>query len=135
MFTSNEDVTVAFSITYNTTEMTKKEAVEYIAQNKGVIELWGTVEIEEEGGYYYDGFEENYMTEKVIETTVAGTFTYEDGTKIGARINTEYNEGLGYLLAGAGMMGKAIKDYTIEVDEVEGEEATESGYLTFREIV
>lgn len=70
-----------------------------------------------------------------IETTPGGTFTYENGTKIITRINTEYNEGLSYLLAGAGMMGKAIKDYTIEVDEVEGGEATESGYLMFREIV
>lgn len=130
MFTSNKDMTVAFSITYNTADMTKKETAEYIAQNKGVIELWGTVEIEEEDGYYYDGFKENYMTQKVIETTAGGTFTYEDGTEIGVRINTEYNEGLGYLLAGAGMMSKTIKDYTIETDETD-----ESGYLTFREIV
>lgn len=130
MFTSNEDMTVAFTVTYNNAEMTEKEAAEYITRNKGVIELWGTVEIEEEDGYYYDGFKENYMTEKVIETTIGGTFTYEDGTEIGTRINTEYNEGLGYLLAGAGMMSKTIKDYTIETDETD-----ESGYLTFREIV
>lgn len=129
MFTSNEDVTVAFTVTYNNAEMTEKEAAEYITRNKGVIELWGTVEIEEEDGYYYDGFKENYMTEKVIETTIGGTFTYEDGTEIGTRINTEYNEGLSYLLVGAGMMNKTIKDYTIEADET-----GESGYLTFREI-
>lgn len=130
MFTSNKDVTVAFMVTYNNVEMTKKEAAEYITRNEGVIELWGTVEIEEVDGYYYDGFEENYMTEKVIETTIGGTFTYEDGTEIGTRINTEYNEGLSYLLAGAGMMNKTIKDYTVEADET-----GESGYLTFREIV
>lgn len=135
MFTSSNDITVAFSIIYNNAKMTNKEAVKYIIQNKGVIQLWGTVEIEEEEEYYYDGFDEIQTTEKFIETTNGGTFTHEDGTKISTRINTEYNEGLGYLLAGAGMMGKAIKDYTIEVDEVEGEEATESGYLTFREII
>lgn len=130
MFTSNEDVTVGFSIISNTAGMTKKEAVEYIAQNKGVIQLWGTVEIEEEDGYYYDGFEENYMTEKVIKTTVEGTFTYEDGTEIQTRIHAGYNEGLTYVLAGAGMMNKTIKDYTIEADET-----GESGDLKFREIV
>ena len=130
MFTSNEDVTVAFTVIYNNAKMTNKEAVKYITQNKGVIHLWGKVEIEEEEYYDYDGFEENYMTEKVIETTIGGTFTYEDGTEIGTRINTEYNEGLSYLLAGAGMMNKTIKDYTVEADET-----GESGYLTFREIV
>ncbi len=135
MFTSNEDVTVAFTVIYNNAKMTNKEAVKYIIQNKGTIHLWGKVEIEEEEYYDYDGFEEIQTTEKVIETTPGGTFTYENGTKIITRINTEYNEGLSYLLAGAGMMGKAIKDYTIEVDEVEGGEATESGYLMFREIV
>ena len=135
MFTSNEDVTVAFTVIYNNAKMTNKEAVKYIIQNKGTIHLWGKVEIEEEEYYDYDGFEEIQTTEKVIETTPGGTFTYENGTKIITRINTEYNEGLSYLLAGAGMMGKAIKDYTIEVDEVEGEEATESGHLMFREIV
>lgn len=130
MFTSNDDVTVAFSITYNTADMTEKESVKYIAQNKGVIELWGNVEIEEKDGYYYDGFDEIQTTEKFIETTIGGTFTYEDGTEIGARITAEYNEGLTYLLAGAGMMNKTIKDYTIEADKT-----GESGYLTFREIV
>lgn len=130
MFTSNDDVTVGFSIISNTAGMTKKEAVEYITQKKGVIELWGNVEIEEEDGYYYDGVNENYMTTKVIKTSIYGTFTYEDGTEIEARINTEYNEGLDYLLAGAGMMDKTIKDYTIEADGT-----GESGYLTFREIV
>ena len=135
MFTSNKDITVAFSIIYNNAKMTNKEAVKYIIQNKGVIQLWGTVEIEEEEEYYYDGFDEIQTTEKFIETTNGGTFTYEDGTKISTRINTGYNEGLSYLLAGAGMMNKIIKDYTIELDEAEAGEAVESGYLTFREII
>lgn len=135
MFTSSNDVTVAFSIIYNNAKMTNKEAVKYIIQNKGVIQLWGTVEIEEGEDYYYDGFEEIKTTEKFIETTNGGTFTYEDGTKISTRINTGYNEGLSYLLAGAGMMNKTIKDYTIELDEAEAGETVESGCLTFREIV
>ena len=130
MFTSNEDVTVAFTVIYNNAKMNNKEAVKYIIQNKGVIQLWGTVEIEEEEDYYYDGFEEIQTTEKVIETTSEGTFTYENGTKIITRINTEYNEGLSYLLAGAGMMKRTIKKYTIEADGT-----SDSGYLTFREIV
>lgn len=130
MFTSNEDVTVGFSIISNTAGMTKKEAVKYIAQNKGAIELWGNVEIKEEDGYYYDGYNENYMTTKVIGTSIYGTFTYEDGTEIEAHITAGYNEGLTYVLAGAGMMNKTIKDYTIEADET-----GESGDLTFREIV
>lgn len=135
MFTSSNDITVAFSIIYNNAKMTNKEAVKYIIQNKGVIQLWGTVEIEEEEEYYYDGFDEIQTTEKFIETTNGGTFAYEDGTKISTRINTGYNEGLSYLLAGAGMMNKIIKDYTIELDEAEAGEAVESGCLTFREIV
>lgn len=135
MFTSNDDVTVAFSVISNNTDMTSQEAAEYIAQNKGVIQLWGYVEIEEEDGYYYDGYEENYMTSKVIEATIGGAFTYENGTEIKTRIIAKYDEGLTYLLAGAGMMGKTIKDYTIELDEAEAGETVESGYLTFREIV
>ena len=130
MFTSNEDVTVAFTVIYNNAKMTNKEAVKYITQNKGVIQLWGTVEIEEEEAYYYDGFDEIQTTEKFIETTSEGTFTYEDGTKISTRISTEYNEGLSYLLAGAGMMKRTIKKYTIEADGT-----SDSGYLTFHEIV
>lgn len=130
MFTSNEDVTVAFTVIYNNAKMTNKEAVKYITQNKGVIQLWGTVEIEEEEAYYYDGFDEIQTTEKFIETTNGGTFTYEDGTEISTRISTEYNEGLSYLLAGAGMMKRTIKKYTIEADGT-----GDSGYLTFREIV
>lgn len=135
MFTSNDDVTVAFSVISNNADMTSQEAAEYIAQNKGVIQLWGYVEIEEEDGYYYDGYQENYMTTKVIETTIVGTFTYENGAEIKTRITAKYNEGLTYLLAGAGMMDKTIKDYTIELDEAEAGETVESGYLTFREIV
>lgn len=135
MFTSNDDVTVAFSVISNNAGMTSQEAAEYIAQNKGAIQLWGYVEIEDEDGYYYDGYEENYMTTKVIETTIRGTFTYENGTEIKTRITAEYNEGLTYLLAGAGMMDKIIKDYTIELDEAEAGETVESGYLAFREIV
>lgn len=130
MFTSNEDVTVGFSVISNNADMTKKEAVEYIAQSKGSILLWGSVEIEEEGGYYYDGFEENYMTTKFIETAIEGIFIYEDGTEIETHIHAVHNEGLTYVLAGAGMMGKTIKDYTIEADET-----GESGDLTFREII
>lgn len=130
MFTSNEDVTVAFTVIYNNAKMTNKEAVKYITQNKGVIQLWGTVEIEEEEAYYYDGFDEIQTTEKFIETTNGGTFTYEDGTKISTRISTEYNEGLSYLLAGAGITKRTIKKYTIEADGT-----SDSGYLTFREIV
>lgn len=135
MFTSNDDVTVAFSVISNNADMTSQEAAEYIAQNKGVIQLWGYVKIEEEDGYYYDGYQENYMTTKVIETTIVGTFTYENGAEIKTRITAKYNEGLTYLLAGAGMMDKTIKDYTIELDEAEAGETVESGYLTFREIV
>lgn len=130
MFTSNEDVTVAFTVIYNNAKMTNKEAVKYIIQNKGVIQLWGTVEIEEEEDYYYDGFEEIQTTEKFIETTSGGDITYEDGTEIGIRITVEYNDGFAYLLAGAGMMKRTINEYTTEVDET-----GEAGYLTFREIM
>lgn len=135
MFTSNKDITVAFSILSNNADMTDQEAAEYIAQNNGVIQLWGNVEIEEEDGYYYDGYQENYMTTKVIGTTIYGTITHEGGTEIETRITAGYNEGLTYLLAGAGMMNRTIKDYTIELDEAEAGETVESGYLTFREIV
>lgn len=134
MFTSNDDVTVAFSVISNNADMTSQEAVEYIAQNKGIIQLWGNVEIEEDEGYY-DSIGNEWVTTKFIETTIYGTITYEDGTEIEARIHTKYDEGLTYLLAGAGMMNKTIKDYTIELDEAEAGETVESGYLTFREIV
>lgn len=134
MFTSNDDVTVAFSVISNNTDMTSQEAAEYITQNKGVIQLWGNVEIEEDEGYY-DSIGNEWVTTKFIETTTEGTFTYENGTEIETRIHTKYDEGLTYLLAGAGMMNKTIKDYTIELDEAEAGKTVESGYLTFREIV
>lgn len=134
MFSSNDDVTVGISVISNNAGMTSQEAAEYITRNKGIIQLWGNVEIEEDEGYY-DSIGNEWVTTKFIETTIYGTIIYEGGTEIETRITAKYDEGLTYLLAGAGMMDKTIKDYTIELDEAEAGETVESGYLTFREIV